>query len=416
MSRIGTEFFIARRISSQRNGKNNVMVRIAVLAVALGMAVMILSLSVVTGFKKEITEKMVGVGSHVVITSLYSTRSLETDPIRKNQTLEDAVSALPRFASISAYAVKGGMIKSPTAIHTLALKGIGPDYNTEFLKRHLICGEIPNVTDSVRSKEIMISEGVARLTGLDVGDRTEMLFVSTSRPVRRDRFKISGIYSTGMDETDNAIAYTDIRNIQKLNGWDSDMITGYEVMTTEFSTLDEFSQNVYAAVFDTADSTSDVLKVEDIVKLHPQVFDWLKAHNMNALVIIVIMLAVAFLNMTSAMLITLLEKTSLIGILKALGMRNSSVRKIFLFRSLKTVLTGMFWGDVVGLALAVIQRSTGVIKLNSAGYMLSQVPIDLSWKWFTELNIAVPVVMLILMVIPASAVSAIKPDRTMRYQ
>lgn len=392
------------------------MVRIAMLAVALGMAVMILSMSVVTGFKKEITEKMVGMSSHVIITSLYSSRSLETDPIRKNQLLVDVVSSLPRFASISEYAVKGGMIKSPTAIHTLALKGIGPDYNTEFLKQHVLRGELPNVTDSARNKELLISEGVARLTGLDVGDRTEMLFVSTSRPVRRDRFKITGIYSTGMDETDNAIAYTDIRNVQKLNGWDYDMITGYEVMTTDFGSLDEFSQNVYAAVFDTADSTPDVLKVEDIVKLHPQVFDWLKAHNMNALVIIVIMLAVAFLNMTSALLIILLEKTSLIGILKALGMRNASVRKIFLLRSLKIVLTGMLWGDAVGLALALIQRHTGIIKLNSAGYMLSQVPIDLSWTWFAELNIAVPIVMLILMVIPAGTVSAIKPDRTMRYQ
>ena len=392
------------------------MVRIAIVAVALGMAVMILSMAVVTGFKKEVTKKMVGMGSHVTITSIYSNRSLETDPISANPRLVEAVSSLPRFASISEYAVKGGMIKTPTAIHAVALKGIGTDYNTDFLRSHLVRGELPAVADSSRNKEILISENVARMTGLDVGDRTEMLFVSASRPVRRDRFKICGTYSTGMDETDNAIAYTDIRNVQKLNGWDSNMITGYEVMTTDFNKLEAFAQDVYAAVFDTSESTSDILKVEDIVSLNPQVFDWLKAHNMNALVIIVIMLVVAFLNMTSAMLIILLEKTSMIGTLKALGMRNSSVRKIFVFRSLKILLTGILWGNAVGLALAAIQRYTGIIKLNSTGYLLSHVPIDVSWTWLVGLNVAVPLVMLVLMTIPAGTVSAIKPDRTMRYQ
>lgn len=416
MSRINTELFISRRISSREGGRNNVMVRIATLTVAVGMAVMILALAVVTGFRKEITAKLAGFGSHVRIVSLYSNNSLETDPVTYDESLVRAVTHLPRFVSIAPYAIKGGMIKTGEAIQGVALKGIGPDYDTTFLGSHILKGSLPRISDSVRAKDLLVSRNVASLTGLDVGDRVEMLFISSSRPVRRDRFRISGIYSTGMDELDDAIAFTDIRNVQRLNGWEPDRVSGYEVMTSDFSRLDEFAESVYGAVFDNADHTSDILKVEDTVSLNPNTFDWLKAHNVNALVIIVIMLLVAFLNMVSAMLIILLEKTSMIGILKALGMRNRAVQKVFMLRSLGIIFRGTFWGNVVGIGIALIQKYTGIIKLDSTGYMLSSVPVNLAWDWWLALNICIPVVMLLLMAIPARAVTAVKPERTIRYQ
>lgn len=416
MARINTEFFLSRRISSGEGGRNSIMVRIATLTVAVGMAVMIIALAVVTGFKKEVTAKLVGFGSHVRIVSLHSNNSLETDPIVYDSTLVDAISSLPRFASIAPYALKGGMIKTPDAIQGVALKGIGADYDTAFLDEHLLRGTLPQVDGSIRTKDLLISENIARTTGLDTMDRVEMLFISSARPIRRDRFKICGIYSTGMEELDDAMVFTDLRNVQRLNGWDTDRISGYEVMTTDFNRLEDFAEDVYEAVFDNADRTDDVLKVEDIVSLNPNTFDWLRAHNVNALVIMIIMLLVAFLNMVSAMLIILLEKTSMIGVLKALGMRNRDVQKVFMLRSMKIVFKGMLWGNVVGIGLSLIQKYTGIVSLDSTGYMLSHVPINLGWGWWLALNAAVPAVMLLLMIIPARAVSAVKPERTMRYQ
>ena len=269
MSHINTELFISRRISSRKGGRENIMVRIATLTVAVGMAVMILALAVVTGFKREVTAKLVGFGSHVRIVSLHSNASLETDPVTVDTALMESVARLPRFASVAPYAVKGGMIKTPEAIQGVALKGIGPDYDTAFLQEHLVVGSLPAVGGEVRSKELLVSANIARMLGLAVDDRVEMLFISSSRPVRRDRFKVCGIYSTGMEELDNAMTFTDIRNVQRLNGWNGEQVTGYEVMTTDFSRLDEFAEAVYGAVFDNADRTSDVLKVEDIVSLNP---------------------------------------------------------------------------------------------------------------------------------------------------
>lgn len=416
MPHINTEFFISRRISSGAGGKNNVMVRIAAATVAVGMAVIIIALAVVTGFKQEITGKLVGFGSHVRVVSLHGNNSLETDPITIDTALMDTISTLPRFRSVAPYAMKGGIIKTQDAIQGIALKGLSKMYDAEFLKKHLLRGEMPDLSDTVRHKDLLISENISKMLGLDVDDRVEMLFISPSRPVRRDRFKISGVYSSGMDELDNALTFTDIRNVQRLNGWDEDKITGYEVQTTELSRVEDFAESVYDAIFDNAENTSEVLKVEDIMSLNPNTFDWLKAHNMNAMVIIIIMLLVAFLNMLSAMLIILLEKTSMIGVLKALGMRNGAVQKIFILRSLRIILSGVFWGNIVGLGLCLLQKHTGLLRLDSSGYMLSEVPVNLGWEWLVAINIGVPVVMLLLMIIPAGVVSAIKPDRTIRYQ
>lgn len=416
MARINTEFFLSRRISSGEGGRNSVMVRIATLTVAVGTAVMIIALAVVTGFKKEVTAKLAGFGSHVRIVSLHSNNSLETDPIVYDPALVEAVSSLPGFASMAPYVLKGGMIKTPEAIQGVALKGISKDYDASFLEGHLLRGRLPRVDDSIRVKDLLISENIARMTGLDTADRAELLFISSARPVRRDRFKICGIYSTGMEELDDAIVFTDMRNVQRLNGWDADRISGYEIMTTDFNRLEDFAQDVYEAVFDNADATANVLKVEDIVSLNPNTFDWLRAHNVNALVIMIIMLLVAFLNMVSAMLIILLEKTSMIGILKALGMRNWDVQKVFMLRSMKIVFRGMLWGNIVGIGVSLLQKYTGLVRLDSTGYMLSHVPINLGWDWWIALNAAVPAVMLLLMIIPARAVSAVKPERTMRYQ
>lgn len=416
MARVNTGLFIARRISSPEGGRKNVMVCIATLTVAVGMAVMIVALAVIGGFKREITEKLVGVGSHVRITGLYGGGAAESPPVTVDSLLMDDISHLPRISSIGTYAVKGGIMRTDEAIHGIALKGIGEGYDTAFLEASLIEGALPVVGDTVRHKDILISRRMADMLRLGMDDRVEVLFAAADRPVRRDRFKVSGIYATGMDELDKTMAFTDIRNVQRLNGWAEDEISGYEIMTTDFSRLDEFGDSVYDTVVRNADRSGDVLRVDDVVSLNPGIFDWMAAHNVNAVVIIVIMLLVSLLNMISALLIILLEKTSMIGILKALGMTNGGVQKIFLLRSLRIVLAGMVWGNIAGIGLAALQKYTHLVKLESAGYMLDHVPVQFGWEWLVGLNVGVPLLMVLLLSIPALAVSAVKPEKTIRYQ
>lgn len=416
MPKLNTELFIARRISSPEGGRRNVMVRIATITVALGMAVMIIALAVISGFKHDITEKIVGFGAHVRIVNLDGNNSFETTPIYVDSSLIATISHIPACKNISTYALKGGILKTPDAIEGVALKGIGPDYDISFLAKHLVKGNLPDIADSVRHKEILISKPLADILVLDAGDRVEMMFVSSSQPVRRDRFKICGIYATGMDEMDKAMAFTDIRNVQRLNGWSATQISGYEIMGNNFSQLEQLSDDIYQAVYEHQGREDEVLKVENIVWLNPNIFDWLKAHNVNAIVIIVIMLAVALLNMISAMLIIMLEKTSMIGILKALGMRNGAVQKIFLYSSLRIIATGMLYGNIAGLGIALLQKYAKLIKLDSAGYMISEVPISINWDWLLGLNIGVPVIMTLLLTLPAMVVTSIKPDKTIRYQ
>lgn len=415
MSKLNTEFFIARRISSPEGGRKNVMVRIATLTVAVGMAVMIIALAVIDGFKKDITDKLVGFSAHVRIVSLGSSSdSFEISPIELDTAMVNALRGVPRFSSVAPYAIKGGIIKTTDAIQGVALKGVGEGYDMSFFAENLIEGSLPAVGGPDRRKDLLISRDVADMLQLAVGDRVEILFIDSSRPVRRDRFEVCGIYASGLDEMDRVMTFTDIRNVQRLNGWTENQVAGYEVMTTDMDRLAEFGDDVYAAVFDLAQASS--VRVEDVVSMNTNIFDWLRAHNVNAAVIIVIMLLVALLNMISAMLIILLEKTSMIGTLKALGMRNGAVRRIFLIRSLRIVLTGMLWGNIVGLALCLLQKYTGLLRLDSTGYLVSEVPVHLAWEWWLPLNIGVPVVMVLLLIIPAMVVSGIKPEKTIRFQ
>ncbi len=415
--KLNTEFFIARRISSPEGGRRNVMVRIATLTVAVGMAVMIIALAVISGFKKDITDKLVGFGAHIRIVNLQGgANSFEMPPVTFDPALMEALGGIEGFGSAAPYAIKGGMIKTPDAIQGIALKGVGADYDMTFFGEALLEGALPEAGGAERKKDLLVSRALADMLQLKVGDRVEILFVGSSRPVRRDLFKVCGIYSSGLDEMDRVMTFTDIRNVQRLNGWAENQITGYEVMTSDFGDLARFGDDVYGVVFDFAGSSTDVLKVEDVVGMNPNTFDWLRAHDVNAAVVIIIMLLVALLNMISAMLIILLEKTSMIGTLKALGMTNGAVRRIFLIRSLRIVLTGMLWGNIAGVGICLIQKYTGLLKLDSTGYLVSEVPIDLGWEWLLPLDIGVPLVMALLLMIPAMVVSGIRPEKTIRFQ
>lgn len=416
MSRVNTEFFLARRLAGKSGGRRNVMVTIATVTVAISVAVMVVSLAVIMGFKREISEKLVGFGGHVQITAVSGGNSLETKPIVRNPDLEDALEQVRGLKSLNIYATKGGIIKTRDAMQGVMLKGVGSDYDWSFFRDNLKEGELPTVGDSVLTREIIISRSLSKLLKIGVGDRVEMMFIQPDAQPRRTQFKITGIYNSGFEELDMMVIPTDIRNVQRIAGWDEGQITGYEADTYDLDDLAGFSDDIYRAVFDNLRPDDENLMAVNVKQRFPQMFDWLKAHDVNAAVIIIIMLLVSLLNMISALLIILLERTRMIGVLKALGMDNPSLQKMFLIRSAYLILKGMLWGNIIGIALCLVQKYTGLATLDQAGYFLSEVPVSLGWTWLAALNAGSFLLIVALLTIPTLVISRIKPDTTIRYQ
>ena len=414
---LNLEFFIARRLaSSPDEGRRNVMVRIATATVAIGVAVMIVALAVITGFKREITEKIIGFGAHVQVVNLDGNSSFERKPIDRSPMFEERVEAHPQTASIAQYAVKGGIIRTSEAMQGVMLKGVGEGYDTRFFTKSLVRGALPRVGGEERHKDLLISESLAAMLRLDTASKVEMLFVQEDGRARRDRFKVCGIYSTGMGEMDDMLVVTELRNVQRLNGWGEEQITGYEINCRDFSRLSEFATDIDRIAAEVSIAEGANLMADDIERRFPTIFDWLRAHNINALVIIVIMITVALMNMISAMLIILLERTRMIGLLKAMGMRNGAIQRVFLYRSLYIVARGALWGNIIGLAICALQRWGHIVKLDPSGYMLSEVPISVELWWWLMLNVGTVAVIVLLMVIPTMIISFIKPETTIRYQ
>lgn len=414
---VNLEFFIARRIAQPTpENKPGVMERIAVVSVALSVAVMILALAAIMGFKRDISAKITGFAAHAVVTDVRSVNAIDSEPLRRSERLDSLVRATEGFASMSDYALKGGIVRTADAVEGVALKGVGPDYDWSFFGEILTHGELPRVADTLRTKDILISRVMADKLQLGVGDRVEMLFVEQGDLPRRDRFKVAGIYSSGMDEMDKTVVMTDIRNVQRLWDWSPDEVTGYEIYTDDLAGADDFAGRLGRSLLFDGSEEAENLAVSSVRELYPNIFDWLKAHDVNAVVVIVIMLVVAFFNMASALLILVLERTRMIGLLKAFGMRGGAVRRIFLYRAAFVILRGLVWGNVVGLAMCLMQKYFHVVKLSSEGYLLSEVPIDLGWGWWLALNAGVVVAIVALLILPTSVVSSVKPDESIRYQ
>lgn len=414
MGKVNTSYFLARRLQTGAGGRrNSVMVRIATLSVVIGLAVMIVALAVIFGFKREISEKLTGVMSHVQIVHFEQSNTFESDPISSDQPFVDDIRRLPGFKSMHRYAQTPGILRGGESFQGILLKGVGADFDWAFFEDALVEGEIPVVGDSTRNKDILISKRLAELMNLAVGDRIELMFLQ--QPPRRDQYKVSGLYETGMREIDELWLLTDIRNVQRLNRWEPDQISGFEIMTTDFSRLTEFSDEVFDLLLGMSDRIADLLMVTNLREANPLIFDWLETHDLNGLIVIIVMLLVAAFNMIAAMLIILLEKIPLIGVLKALGMTDGAIQRMFIYRSCRIALTGMLWGNVIGLGLCFLQKQTGWLTLNADGYFLTTVPIHIDWGVIALLNIGVFAVIVLIQVLPTRIVSRILPEKTIRF-
>jgi len=414
---VNLSFFIARRMARPSpENKPGVMERIAVISVALGVAVMILALAVIMGFKREVAHKMAGFAAHVSVTDIRGVQSLDARPVVRSRHLEELIRSMPGFVSMAPYALRGGIVRTEDAVEGVVLKGVDATYDWRFFDEWLVAGELPRVGDSIRTKDILLSQALASKLRLGPGDKVEMLFVEPGELPRRDRFKVSGLYASGMDDMDERMILTDLRNVQRLAEWSGDEVSGYEILLERASDADACAARLgHALLYDDDPATAN-LAATSVAERYPNIFDWLRAHDVNAAVIIVIMLVVAFFNMASALLILVLERTRMIGLLKALGMPNSQLRAIFLWRATFVTLRGLAWGNAVGLGACLVQQATHLVKLDAEGYLLSEVPVALDWAWWLPLNLGFVAAIVALLLIPTFVISTVRPDETIRYE
>jgi lipoprotein-releasing system permease protein len=390
------------------------MTRIAVFSIALSIAVMIVALSVLSGFKIQLKEKISGFNAHLRIFNLDSNYSYDTPPIRNNYDFYNSITALPEVKHIRQYAYKGGIIRAAGDIQGVVLKGVGTDYDWSFFEQYMIDGKIFSINTASASDSVIISKSLSNLLNLKTGDSFEIYFIQ--EPIRVRRFTISGLYNTYFDEMDRTFVICDIRHIRRLNRWDNSQISGMEIMLHNPDDMDGAYEKIDdIAGYLTFDDGSR-LEVSTLRNAFPEIFNWLAILDMNVLIILIIMVVVAGFNMISSLLIMLLEKISMIGILKSMGMRDFSIRKIFMYRSSLIVARGLAYGNIIGLSLCILQYCFGIIHLNPENYFFSTAPIDINLLNIILLNICSFACITLTQIIPTMIIAKISPDKTMRKE
>jgi lipoprotein-releasing system permease protein len=411
-----TEYFISQRIirsGANKTGLSSGITGIAVAAIALGLAVMIVAVAVVTGFKNEIRDKIIGFGSHIQIVNYDSNVSYETKPIDAYPSYLPAISSNKEIIHLQAFSIKAGIVKTNENIEGLVLKGVNRHFDWSFFKESLISGSIPQYSDSALSNDVLISSYLSKRLNLSTGDEFQMWFVMDSPRFRK--FRISGIYETSLQEFDKTFAFVDIQHIQRLNNWEDNQISGYELQIKDFDKLESVSNELSLITAANFFEDGTRLKVINIVERYPQIFDWLNLQNLNVIIIIILMLVVAGFNMISGLIIMILERTNMIGILKALGAENLFIRKIFLYQSAYLILRGLLWGNLLGITLCLIQLKFEVLSLDPSSYYLTTVPVNFSILHLLLINLGTISIILFFLLIPSKIVSSISPAKAIRF-
>lgn len=404
------EYFIAKNIIKGDNRSKKFtkpVINISIAAIALGLIVMIVAVSIVSGFQREIRNKVIGFGSHIQITSYDSQNTYEANPINKKQAFYPGLAKVDGIKHIQIFATKAGIIKTKEEIYGVVVKGVGDDFDWSFFKQNLVEGDVFKVSDEV-DNDIIISNHIAKKMKLNVGDKMFVYFIQQNGQMRPKDFIVKGIYQTDLEGFDNLYVLTDIAHIQKRNGWDKNQVGGFEVLIDDYDDIDKMGDYVYENVgYDLHSST--------IKDLNPDIFSWLKLQDYNVNIIIILMVLVAIINIVSALLILILERTNMIGILKALGLPNWNVRKIFLYNAAYLILKGLIIGNVIGIAICLLQQQFGFLTLPAESYYVTQVPIEFNFSYIAILNIGTLVVCLLMLIIPSMVITKISPVKAIRF-
>jgi len=411
-------FFIAKRIyGGKTEGKqvSRPAIRIATAGVAIGLAVMLISVSVVLGFKHTIRDKVIGFGSHIQVSDFMTLQTSDSYPIQMDDSMITVLKSIPGIKHVQRYALKQGILKTDNDFLGVVFKGVGPEYDTTFLHHNLVQGCIPRFNDTTTDNNILISKSIADKLGVKVNDKIYSYFIDKDG-IRTRRFKIQGIYQTNLSQYDDITCFADLNTIVKLNGWHDDQATGAELIVKDFNQLDNVENLVIKKVNRTLDHYGETYSSKTIRELCPQIFSWLDLLDLNVWVILALMIAVAGVTMISGLLIIILERTVMIGILKALGARNKTIRHTFMWFAAFIIGKGLLVGNLIGLGLITLQQFTGLVKLNPQTYYVSTVPVEYNIPLFIILNIATLLISLFVLIAPSYLISHIHPAKSMRYE
>ncbi len=407
------EYFIAKRLITARDHKSSIsapIIKIAIAAIAIGMIMMIISVATGIGLQQKIRQKVAAFNGHIIITNYDENQSqLSLTPISTHQDFYPKFKNVEGINHVQAVATKSGIIRTETAFEGIIFKGVGKEYRWNNLQEYLVSGKLPNLNNQLND-EVLISEFLANRLNLKVGDKFNTFFMKedTNQNPNLRVFRITGIFNSGFQEFDSTYIIGDIRHIQRINKWESDQVGAFEVFVDDFNSIQEKGQEVY-------EKTGSTLDTQTIVEKYYYIFEWLKLFDFNIIVILVIMIAVATINMVVALLVLILERTQMIGILKSMGANNWTVRKIFLYNAFYLISKGLFWGNLIGVGMLLIQQNFGVIKLNPENYYVNEAPVFIDFGTIFLLNIGTVLICLLILLIPSYIITKISPIKAIRF-
>ncbi len=412
------EFFIAKRIQFNKEGERKIsrpIVRLTKGGIALSLAVMLLSVGIVVGFKQEVRNKLIGFGSHIQISSSFTNHTYKTQALRIDSTLTSRIEELPNVKHAQPFATQPGIIKVDGNFQGIVLKGIDENFDWSFFKNYLLEGDIFQITDSATDNRTLISKKISDLLQLKVGDKFFTYFIIDGK-VRVRPFIVNGIYTTGFSDYDKIFILGDLKHIRKLNKWAENECSGIEVQISDFSLIEDVQESLFNIIGNRTDEAGNYYMMKSIQQTNPQIFGWLDLLNTNVVIILILMIAVASFTMISGLLILVLDRTNMIGILKALGATNQSIKKIFLYHTLLMVGKGMLWGNIIGLLLIFLQKKFEIIKLDPEMYYVDFVPIELSITNLLLINLGTIMVSYLVLRLSTHIITRISPIKAIRFE
>ena len=408
------EYFIAKRLITAKDHKSSIsapIIKIAIAAIAIGMVMMIVSVATGIGLQQKIREKVSAFNGHIIISNYDNNQSEATlTPIAKNQEFYPKFNSVAGVSHIQAIATKAGIIRTEKAFEGIVFKGVGTDYQWSNIKEYLVAGRLPDLSSQINS-EVVISQFLADRLQLKVGDAFNTFFIKENQSQLPNirRFTITGIFNSGFQEFDASYILGDIRHIQRINKWSPNQIGAFEVFVNDFDQIQSVGEEVYQ-------QTPSNLDSKTIIEKYSYIFDWLQLFDFNIVVILGVMILVATINMVVALLVLILERTQMIGILKALGANNWSVRKMFLYNAFYLILRGLLWGNSIGIVVLLLQKYFGIIQLNPENYYVNQAPVYFDLEYIALLNVLTVVVCSLVLLIPSYIITKISPIKAIRYE
>lgn len=411
-------FFIAHKLYKDKGGRQHVSrpaITIATAGVAIGLVVMLLSVFVVLGFKHTIRDKVIGFGSHIQVTNFMTQMSSDQAPIAMNDSMIKVIGGIEGVKHVERFAYKQGVLKTDSDFLGVMFEGVAQEYDTTFIHQNMVAGSIPKFSDSQSGNHILISQNIADKLKVNAGDRIFAYFIDENG-VRMRRFTIQGIYQTNLSQYDQVMCFADLYTTVKLNAWQPDQVSGAAITVNDFKQLDEVESRFVEKINRTEDRYGETYATQTIRDINPQIFSWLDLLDMNVWIILVLMVSVTGVTMISGLLIIILERTTMIGVLKALGTRNKTIRHIFLWFAAFIIGRALLIGNAIALGMALLQQWTGIIKLDPATYYVSTVPVEINIPLLIILNVATLLISLFVLIAPSYLISHIHPAKSMRYE